>query len=845
MKVLLFFISFLFSFLIRAQLISIISGNVPGCVGSSVTMQLMYGNTTVKAQWKVNGVYVTTSTIFTTTITDPVKEIVALPYFGGAGDVIALTPKPNPLRSGSITGLTTVCQGQSSVNYTVPVIKNATSYIWVDPNNPLNSITTQTNSININFSNTFLSGKLYVSGANICNQGIQSQELLISSKPLPSKAEIIKGKTIVCEGQNYENYSVTSIPNATSYLWSLPSGASGLSDSNIISVNYNRIATSGNITVKGVNLCGYGPISVLPVIVNPLPTVTATASKTKICNGEEVTLEAFGALTYDWDNNVINNVSFVPTATNTYSVNGTDKNGCSDTATVSVIVNSIPNVIATASKSRICSGENVFLTGFGASTYSWNNDITNGVSFVPTNTKVYTLTGTDNNGCKDTANITVNVINLSTTKIEYTLPAAICTGGSKVLKAPFFEGATYQWKKNGVAIAGAIDSTLIVNSAGAYSLSTSLGSTCKSDAPEVILSLIANPTAGTLTGSNYVCKNSSVKLTPSVPGGTWTSLKPSIASVDAQGNVTGLKRTSFVTGVVSYTVTNASGCSASVVRGLGIDSLPVVPIISGPAKICSGGTAFFRTTNTAGVLWTAGPSLTASSAYQGVFTHRVAANGAVPSDNFNTFVKATSYSVNKVCTSEATRVVQLRTITSKSIAITAANNLVVNANTPVSVTFPSGLTTSNTSSRFWISSASADMSVVSTTNLSTTVKALRVPTVAPKLYFNATEISTGCGMTAFKLFTVSAISLVDASSTLSISKGSIQLYPNPSNGKFTIENNLGATSVKLVDLSGRVIASQSITSGIITVDFSGVAMGKYLVHINGEKINKIEPIVIE
>ena len=358
------------------------------------------------------------------------------------------------------------------------------------------------------------------------------------------------------------------------------------------------------------------------------------------------------------------------------------------------------------------------------------------------------------------------------------------------------------------------------------------------------ITVSARPSAGTLTGSNYVCKNSSIKLTPSVAGGTWTSLKPSIASVDAQGNVTGLLKTTYVTGVVSYSVTNASGCTASITKGLGVDSLPVIPIISGPAKICSGGTAFFRTTNTAGVLWTAGPSLTASSAYQGVFTHRVAANGAVPTDNFNTFVKATSYSINKVCTSEATRAVQLRTTTSKSIAITAANNLVVNANTPVSVTFPSGLTTTNTTGRFWISSASADMSVVSTTNLSTTVKALKVPTVAPKLYFNATETSTGCGITAFKLFTVSATSLVDASTTPLTNVEGVHLYPNPSNGKFTIESE-GATSVKLVDLSGRVIATQPINAGTTTVDFSGVATGKYMVHVTGDSINEIQSVVIE
>jgi hypothetical protein len=73
----------------------------------------------------------------------------------------------------------------------------------------------------------------------------------------------------------------------------------------------------------------------------------------------------------------------------------------------------------------------------------------------------------------------------------------------------------------------------------------------------------------------------------------------------------------------------------------------------------------------------------------------------------------------------------------------------------------------------------------------------------------------------------------------------IHLYPNPSNGKFTLENIEGATSVKLMDLSGRVIASQPIVAGITIVDFSGVATGKYMVQISGDVINEIQPIVIE
>ncbi len=361
-------------------------------------------------------------------------------------------------------------------------------------------------------------------------------------------------------------------------------------------------------------------------------------------------------------------------------------------------------------------------------------------------------------------------------------------------------------------------------------------------------------TAGSITGSSWVCKTGgAIKLTPSVAGGTWTSLKPSIASVDNEGNVTGLKRTtSLVAGVLSYTVSTPQGCSRTILRNLGVDSTPVAPAIVGPAStgaafICSNGSLLFRSSIPTAT-WSAGPYLNTNATYPGLFTHRVATNGAVPSDNYETFVKATSYSANKVCTNFSTKVVKLRTATSKAFlpnAITAPANILVNQVTAVSVVLPATLTTSNTKLLQWNSSSTADMTVVPSTNLSTTVTALKVPTVSPKLYFTAVENSTGCGFSAWRALTVTAAqSIVDANNDVNTTIG-VNVYPNPSNGHFTIENTDGATSIKLIDIAGRVIATQPITSGTAIVDFSGVATGKYMVHVSGETINKVQPIVIE
>jgi len=88
---------------------------------------------------------------------------------------------------------------------------------------------------------------------------------------LPSASEAITGLTTVCQGQSSVTYTVPVITNATSYIWTLPTGASGTSNTNSITVNFGTSALSGAVTVKGTNSCGNGTASSLAVTVNPLP----------------------------------------------------------------------------------------------------------------------------------------------------------------------------------------------------------------------------------------------------------------------------------------------------------------------------------------------------------------------------------------------------------------------------------------------------------------------------------------------------------------------------------------------------------------------------------------------
>jgi len=131
-----------------------------------------------------------------------------------------------------------------------------------------------------------------------------------------------------------------------------------------------------------------------------------------------------------------------PTTTTTYQLTVTQY-GCSATDNVTVTVNDAPNVgVSGGSSQSACQGGSLTLSGTGASSYSWNNGVTNGQSFsAPANTTTYTVTGTDANGCTNTAQVTVNITSLlNWTNLQF--PASetySCNGGQIAIYGQVYE----------------------------------------------------------------------------------------------------------------------------------------------------------------------------------------------------------------------------------------------------------------------------------------------------------------------------------------------------------------------------------------------------------------------
>lgn len=103
-----------------------------------------------------------------------------------------------------------------------------------------------------------------------------------------------------------------------------------------------------------VNLvCPSFPLTPVTATLNPLPTVTATVSPTTTCANTSAIPTGGGAVSYVWDNSLIDGQSFVPpVGTTTYMVTGTDANGCSATSTVNVTANAASGQLAAVTSSQ-------------------------------------------------------------------------------------------------------------------------------------------------------------------------------------------------------------------------------------------------------------------------------------------------------------------------------------------------------------------------------------------------------------------------------------------------------------------------------------------------------------
>jgi len=216
------------------------------------------------------------------------------------------------------------------------------------------------------------------------------------------------------------------------------------------------------------------------ITVNALPAVLA-GSDQAVCTGTAVTLSGAGAQTYTWNNAVMNGTAFTPAATATYTVTGTDANGCENTDELLVTVNNLPTISA-GTDAEICTGETATLSGNGGTTYVWDNSVTNGTAFTPAATATYTVTGTDINGCQNTDAVIVTVHELPVVSLGADTTTCANYGPVVLNAGPGF--SQYSWSNS------AATQTTSVTATGTYTVTVTDANGCE-DADAIVVTFDA------------------------------------------------------------------------------------------------------------------------------------------------------------------------------------------------------------------------------------------------------------------------------------------------------------------------------------------------------------------
>jgi PKD repeat protein len=456
--------------------------------------------------------------------------------------------------------------------------------------------------------------------------------------------------------------------------------ATGLSATNIANPTANpSITTAYFCTITTADGCS--------ITDDVTVTVSATApinagTDVAICPGASTNLTATGGTTYVWtpttglsDPNIASPVA-TPAATTTYTVNGTDANGCTGTDAVTVTVS--PAAVANAgADTDFCIGGSTTLNGAGGTSYAWtpatglSDPAINNPVATPAATTTYTLTVTDANGCIDTDDVEVTVNPLP--PADAGADVAVCTGSSTTLGAS--GGTQYSWSP-----ATDLSNPNIANpvctpaAAITYTVTVTDNNGCvATDDVDVTINPVPVADAGT---DASICQNASTTLNGA--GGVSYLWSPATGLDDA--TLQNPSASPQVTTTYTVTATDANGCTAT--DDVDVTVTPSEPVDAGlDDSACSGDPVSLTATgNGVSFSWspatglsstnTASTTATLTSTVQYTVT-MTDANGCTSSDDVTVTINpipVAAFSAAEVCNGEPTVFLNQSTVASGTIA---------------------------------------------------------------------------------------------------------------------------------------------------------------------------------
>ncbi|WP_317896715.1 T9SS type A sorting domain-containing protein [Aurantibacillus circumpalustris] len=640
-----------------------------------------------------------------------------------------------------------------------------------------------------------------VSGVNGC--GTTTAVTSVSVHPFPTVNPATSSSTLCAGG----SVTLTATGNATNYAWSGGSGpiTNGVGFAPAITATYVVIGTSALSCTA---------FATMPVTVYPTPINAPTANPNLICIGGSSTLSATGALSYTWASTTqtVNTSDFTVTPSigiTTYTITKANSS-CVNTQVLSLQTNPLPTVFAIVTPTVVCALTPATLAIGGALTYTWTSPGPPTYTFTgsspivsPIAPSVYSVAASDGT-CISTTTVFLNANPNPTITVSASTPT-LCEGQTVNLNAT--GGINYNWTATGGGVFTGASIADTPTTATAYNVTGDNSFGCTSGASQVVL-VYAKPNLTVTSNKALICSGG---------GATLTALGASTYSWDANANnvltaIAVVNPIALTSSAIMYTVegTNSStGCKNTQTVAVSV-FIPTLTI-SGSTNTCSGGLINLNGGN--GVLgtynWHTGSGTP--------ITNQILQIPLTVASVFT--LTANSNSVGLIC--PATQTIALGIYYNPTITAVPARTLIC-VKESVEITAAGG------SSYAWDNTMTGPTITVS-------------PNGTAANYTVTGTDDNGCSSTATVQVKISSCAGLNELSHLN---SEISIYPNPNDGKFTIQTNADL-KLSLVNELGQLIRVINLSAiNNHEVNISDLAKGIYFVSGRKDSSQIYQKIVV-